>query len=419
MQARKPSGYLSGSVRLSSTIKGKPRNGGPVWEARYRLPDGKDSTKVIGPAWQKRGRPAEGHFTQATAEAWLRTFLTEAEAAVVTSGPVVPFRTVALAYLAECERRIAAGDLRQTTFRTYRNIVAGPPLAEDGKRRKRSRETPNVTPLIALWGDRPVGSIGEGDVEERRETLVERGLAASTLNQHRAVIRGVFALAVARHGIATNPGLAFEWAKSRRGKSDAISFYRPDEVQLLARAAKDAQDRAVFIVAAFTGLRLSELRALRWRSVDHEDSLVHVERGYTDDGGENLPKSYRVRSVPMIDQVAAVLTALRVRDHFTGDDDHVFVNTVGGPIDGASLYRRYVKAGENAELRRLRFHDLRHSFGTMAVREFPITDVQEWMGHADIATTRKYVHYAPRRDAAKRLGALVGDETRASLTVAA
>ena len=48
-----------------------------------------------------------------------------------------------------------------------------------------------------------------------------------------------------------------------------------------------------------------------------------------------------------------------------------------------------------------------------------ITDVQTWMGHADIATTRKYVHYAPRRDAAKRLGALVGDETRASLTVAA
>ena len=172
-------------------------------------------------------------------------------------------------------------------------------------------------------------------------------------------------------------------------------------------------------MAAFTGLRLSELRALRWRSVDHEDSLVHVERGYTDDGGENLPKSYRVRSVPMMPQVADVLTALREREHFTGDDDHVFVNTVGGPIDGAALYRRYVKAAEDAELRRLRFHDLRHSFGTMAVREFPITDVQEWMGHADIATTRSTSTTRRGRDAAKRLGALVGDESRASLAVAA
>jgi integrase len=114
-----------------------------------------------------------------------------------------------------------------------------------------------------------------------------------------------------------------------------------------------------------------------------------------------------------------VLTSLRERDHFTADDDHVFVNTTGCPIDGAALYRRYVKAAEDAKLRRLRFHDLRHSLGTMDVREFPITDVQEWMGHADIATTRKYVHYAPRRDAAARLGALVGEETRASLAIAA
>ncbi len=42
-------------------------------------------------------------------------------------------------------------------------------------------------------------------------------------------------------------------------------------------------------------------------------------------------------------------------------------------------------------------------FGTTAVREFPITDVQEWMGHADLATTRGYVHYVPKLDAAERL----------------
>lgn len=121
----------------------------------------------------------------------------------------------------------------------------------------------------------------------------------------------------------------------------------------------------------------------------------------------------------MMPQVAAVLTSLRQREHFTSDDDLVFVNTVGATIDGAALYRRFIKAAERAGLRRLRFHDLRHSFGTMAVREFPITDVQEWMGHADIATTRKYVHYAPRRDAAARLGNLAGGQSRAPLVIAA
>jgi len=63
-----------------------------------------------------------------------------------------------------------------------------------------------------------------------------------------------------------------------------------------------------------------------------------------------------------------------------------------------------------AGVRRLRFHDLRHSFGTMAVRQFPITDVQTWMGHADIATTRKYIRYAPQPEAAALLGVLVSEQ---------
>jgi integrase len=62
-----------------------------------------------------------------------------------------------------------------------------------------------------------------------------------------------------------------------------------------------------------------------------------------------------------------------------------------------------------AALRHRELHDLRHSFGTMAVR-VPITDVQTWMGHADIATTRKYGHYAPQPGAAKRLGALIDEQ---------
>jgi integrase len=80
-----------------------------------------------------------------------------------------------------------------------------------------------------------------------------------------------------------------------------------------AGARGDRQDATLFLTAAFTGLRASELRAMSWRSVDFADSLVHVERGFTDEGGEDLPKSYRVRSVPLMPQVALVLTKLRSR----------------------------------------------------------------------------------------------------------
>ena len=53
---------------------------------------------------------------------------------------------------------------------------------------------------------------------------------------------------------------------------------------------------------------------------------------------------------------------------------------------------------ERAGLRPLRFHELRHTFGTRMIAKADIRRVQEWMGHADIQTTMKYLHYAPREE---------------------
>src|SRR4051794_17532942 len=50
----------------------------PTWRAKYRLPDGRQVQKTIGPAWTSRGRPPAGYWTKRTAEAWLRRLLVEA-----------------------------------------------------------------------------------------------------------------------------------------------------------------------------------------------------------------------------------------------------------------------------------------------------------------------------------------------------
>jgi integrase len=51
----------------------------------------------------------------------------------------------------------------------------------------------------------------------------------------------------------------------------------------------------------------------------------------------------------------------------------------------------------------MRLHDLRHTFGTLAVRAFPLHDVAAFMGHADVSTTMIYIHHLPRAEAAARL----------------
>jgi Phage integrase family len=59
----------------------------------------------------------------------------------------------------------------------------------------------------------------------------------------------------------------------------------------------------------------------------------------------------------------------------------------------------------------MRFHDLRHTFGTIAVQAFALTDVKAFMGHADIQTTMIYVHHVPQHDAADRLSRLLEART--------
>jgi Phage integrase family len=143
--------------------------------------------------------------------------------------------------------------------------------------------------------------------------------------------------------------------------------------------------------------------------------LVHVRRSYT--RHEIGPtKSGKVRSVPLVDQAARALDQLSRREHLTGEEDLVFVNAVGDAIEESAMRRRFYRALKRAGLEHLRFHDLRHTFGTIAVQAFQLTDVKAFMGHADIQTTMVYVHHVPQHDAADKLSKLLdagmSDEVR-------
>ena len=162
-------------------------------------------------------------------------------------------------------------------------------------------------------------------------------------------------------------------------------------------AAASKQDGALYLTAAFTGLRRGELIALRWREVDVDNQAVRVRTSYAG-GAATAPKSGKVRSVPMAPEVASALKELRERRHWKTDDDLVFVGNGGSYLDASALRRRYIAALKNAGLRQLRFHDLRHTFGTRMIASADVRRVQEWLGHADIQTTMKYLHYVPRGD---------------------
>jgi integrase len=251
--------------------------------------------------------------------------------------------------------------------------------------------------LLPAFGELAIEDISPAHIERFR---IELGpiMANRTKIKILTVLYGVLERARKKHRLPTNPARDMEKPTLRRRAG--IDVFSVEEVMALVRAADSEQDATIFLLAAFTGLRRGELVALRWRDIDFPGKAIRVVASYGE-GGLTTPKSGKVRSVPMAPEVASALARLSSRAEWTGDDDLVFLGLTGGFLDASALYRRYKAALRRAGLRNLRFHDLRHTFGTRAITRASILQVKEWMGHADVDTTMQYLHYAPRtQDAA-------------------
>ncbi len=351
------------------------RQRGPVWYAKYRLPDGRQIQKKIGPAWSGRGRPPAGYYTKRLAEDWLREVLDEARRGtlpgVTRSGAT--FADAAAEWLRFIEQD---RERKPSTIRDYRSVLE-------------SRLLPVFAPM-------PIEDITIGVIEQWRASLGE--LSNRSKNKLLIVMHGIFRRAQTIYGLSVNPLARIEKHPQRR--SGDIEVFSPEEVWGLVRASTSEQDGAMFLTAAFTGLRMGELLALHWRDVDFTGATIRVRASYA--GGQlTTPKSGKVRAVPMAPDVASALAQLGRRKYWLGDDDVVFAGEAGGYVDGSTLRRRYKATLERAGLRPLRFHDLRHTFGTRMIAKADIRRVQEWMGHADVQTTMKYLHYAPRAEDAR------------------
>jgi integrase len=368
------------------------KRGPDAWYAKYRLPDGRQVKKRLGPAWTKRGRPESGYFTKWTAQAWLDETLASARrgdlAGAVRTGAT--FSEAAAEWLRYAEQERAC---KPTTLTDYGNMVRV---------------------LNRTFGDQSVESVTAESIERWKTAfMAERKRSNRTLQKYLVVLHSIFKRAMKVYGLPRNPTETVE--RPRLARRAGIDVFSSEEVLALVRAAANDQDGVLYLTAAFTGLRMGELLALRWEDVDFEAEAIRVRHSWTA-GREGTPKSGRGRAVPMMDDVAQALARLGQRERWTGEQDLVFCDPIGRHLGYKSLSRRYKEALAAAGLRQLRFHDLRHTFGTHAIRAADPREVMEWMGHADIQTTQKYLAYKPRKDAAKRLASTFHAESATRVT---
>ena len=125
------------------------------------------------------------------------------------------------------------------------------------------------------------------------------------------MLSGIFKIARRRFRVNVDPMEGFERAEVR--DAGDLEVYCVEEIWALVRAAGSLSDAAIFLMAALCGMRRSEILGLRWRAVLFDQQAILLRRGYTDAGGDRLPKGQRVHSVPMAPQVRDLLLQLAPR----------------------------------------------------------------------------------------------------------
>jgi integrase len=199
--------------------------------------------------------------------------------------------------------------------------------------------------------------------------------------------------------------------RSKRKLQVGVDIPAPAEMQAIVKNATPPRHRTLFIVAAFTGLRASELRGLRWADVDLKRNELHVRQRADGRNVIGPPKSESgTRTVPFGKHVG---NALREHKLQSGGGELVFPNPKGGiirlgslikPLKRAAIAARVVTADGKPKYTGM--HALRHFYASWCINRevdggcgLPPKVVQERLGHANIAITLDiYGHLFPRGD---------------------
>jgi integrase len=151
---------------------------------------------------------------------------------------------------------------KRSTINDYRNVIAHDLLPRFGQ-------------------STPVEAITTQDVDAFKDELLER-VSHRTAHKILMVLHGVMSRAKRKTWIATNP--ARTRRRSRSGAPTSSNVLSVEQVHAVAREVATKPLRAMFVTAAFTGLRMRELLALRWRHIDFANRILHVQRNYVEGG---------------------------------------------------------------------------------------------------------------------------------------
>ncbi len=248
--------------------------------------------------------------------------------------------------------------------------------------------------------------LAEGRVERIEAQKQPKGLSAKTVRNIHQIISSALKLAVEQRLIAHNPADGCALPKAERKEMQTLPV---EQLTSFLREAKDSGVFALYYIDLTTGLRRGELLGLKWSDIDLEKGDLRVQRqiGRIDGKIIEMPLKTKnaYRTLPLSADAIDVLMQQRRK---TGNSEWVFPSPTGDPMSPDSVLHMLHRVLKRAGLPKVRFHDLRHTFATLALQNgVDIKTVSGMLGHFSAGfTLDTYAHVttSAKREAAKTMG---------------
>lgn len=243
-----------------------------------------------------------------------------------------------------------------------------------------------------------------------RHELIERGLSASTVIHRHANIRKALQHALKLGLVDYNPADRIERPKKEKFVG---SIYNKNELDSLFSVVKGERIELAVILGSFYGLRRSEIVGLKWNAINFEKKTLTIKHTVTEvkmDGKvvtvakDRTKTKSSYRTLPLVAPFEELLNRLKVEQELNQKVcgkayckdymDYIYVNEIGVRIKPNYVTQHFVRVLKKNSLKRIRFHDLRHSCASLLYASgVSLKEIQEWLGHSDISTTSNiYTH---------------------------
>ena len=246
-------------------------------------------------------------------------------------------------------------------------------------------------------------------IQDFFDLLFSEGLSGNTIKHYRANISKALKSAVITEIIDSNPATKLEPIKVKEYTAD---YYTQDELLNLMEIIETTPIELPVIIAGVYGLRREEVIGIKWNAIDFNDKTLTIRhtvgRGKIDGVTQFIFKERTksdagYRTLPLFDFIADLLkkytNKYEENKKFYGNTycndykDYICLMENGELMKPGYVTQTFSKILDNNHLRHIRLHDLRHSCGTLLVRNgVPLKDIQIWLGHSNFQTTLRYAH---------------------------